>query len=217
MSCLYIFPVSGKHFSGLFDLHSISGLSLQGNPVCTNTNIRNINQFCGSKADDNIQDIPSNSNFKNVVCPADACPTGNYFEYVPSSPVPCFCASPLRIGYRLKSPSFSYFPPYEYPFELYLTSCLNLHVYQLSIDSYSWERGPRLKMYLKLFPVNNGNHTGIFNNSEIVRIKNIFTSWKFPGSELFGPYELLNFTLLGPYSYGTYLLIKINMLNRDLN
>lgn len=68
-------------------------------------------------------------------------------------------------------------------------------------------------MYLKLFPANNGNHTGTFNNSEVVRIKNIFSSWKFRGSELFGPYELLNFTLLGPYSYGTYLIKNLMDLN----
>lgn len=174
-------------------------LRLQGNPVCANENIRNVNQFCGSEAD--IDDIPGNSTNKNVVCPVEGCPTGSYFEYVASSPATCFCASPLRIGYRLKSPSFSYFAPYEYPFELYLTRSLNLQFYQVSIDSYSWERGPRLRMYLKLFPVNNDNHTGTFNNSEILRIKDVFTSWKFPRSELFGPYELLNFTLLGPYSY----------------
>nr|AMM42782.1 LRR-RLK [Vernicia fordii] len=34
----------------------------------------------------------------------------------------------------------------------------------------------------------------------------MFTSWNFPPTDFFGPYELLNFTLLGPYSqlsYGT--------------
>ncbi|KAI5662924.1 hypothetical protein M9H77_22247 [Catharanthus roseus] len=182
--------------SGDLDPPANVTLRLQGNLVCRNENIRNIGQFCGPEAE--IDDTQKTNS--KPVCPIEACPTGNYFEYVPSSPVPCFCASPLRIGYRLKSPSFSYFLPYEYPFELYLTSSLNLYPYQVFIDSYSWEKGPRLRMYLKLFPVDSRNHTGTFNNSEVLRIRGIFTTWKFPGSEFFGPYELLNFTLLGPYS-----------------
>lgn len=139
-------------------------------------------------------------------CPIQACPFDNYFEYVPASPLPCFCASPLRIGYRLKSPSFSYFPPYLYPFEMYLTNALHLDTYQLSIDSLVWEKGPRLRMYLKLFPTASVNHSNTFNTSEILRIRGRFTSWEFEGSDLFGPYELLNFTLLGPYSDGKLLI-----------
>ncbi|TYI93288.1 hypothetical protein E1A91_D02G127000v1 [Gossypium mustelinum] len=135
---------------------------LEGNPVCKNANLLNVNLF--------------------------------------SSPLPCFCAAPLRIGYRLKSPSFSYFPPYIQPLEVYLTSSLKLSRYQLSIDTYSWEKGPRLRMYLKLFPSLNVNHSSTFNVSEVQRIRHIYTSWTFPGSALFGPYELLNFTLLGPYA-----------------
>ncbi|KAL3536621.1 hypothetical protein ACH5RR_005082 [Cinchona calisaya] len=175
-------------------------LRLQGNPVCRSANIRNISPFCGPEAE--INDIPSNSTNSTEACPIYGCPTGNYFEYVPGSPVPCFCASPLRIGYRLKSPSFSYFAPYKYGFESYITSSINLSLYQVSIDSYSWEKGPRLSMYLKLFPVANADHKGTFNTSEILQIRNIFTSWKFQGNHFYGPYELLNFTLLGPYSYG---------------
>nr|XP_027071314.1 probable LRR receptor-like serine/threonine-protein kinase At1g06840 isoform X1 [Coffea arabica] len=174
-------------------------LRLQGNPVCRNANIKNISPFCGPGAD--INDVPSNSTNSNKHCPIQACPIDNYFEYVPESPVPCFCASPLRIGYRLKSPSFCYFPPYEYAFESYLTSSLSLNLYQVSINSYSWEKGPRLTMYLKLFPVASADRSGYFNTSEILRIRDIFTSWKFHGNDFFGPYELLNFTLLGHYSY----------------
>ncbi|CAN1200630.1 Probable LRR receptor-like serine/threonine-protein kinase At1g06840 [Linum perenne] len=56
-------------------------------------------------------------------------------------------------------------------------------------------------MDLKLFPLwNNATHTSTFNLSEVQRIRNRFTSWRFPGSDLFGPYELLHFSLLGPYS-----------------
>lgn len=77
--------------------------------------------------------------------------------------------------------------------------------YQFWIDSYQWEKGPRLRMYLKLFPKVNETYTRTFNKSEVLRIRGIFASWRFPGSDLFGPYELLNFTLQGPYSYGAPL------------
>ncbi|KAK9290470.1 hypothetical protein L1049_008640 [Liquidambar formosana] len=172
-------------------------LRLGGNPICNNLNIRNIGQFCGSEAGGD--GTPESSSNSTMICPIHGCPEDIFYEYVPASPVPCFCALPLRIGYRLKSPSFSYFRPYEYPFEKYLTSALSLDLHQLSIDSFVWEEGPRLRMYLKLFPVFDANHT-IFNTSEIQRIRGRFTSWDFNGSDFFGPYELLNFTLLGIYS-----------------
>ncbi|PPD94232.1 hypothetical protein GOBAR_DD08744 [Gossypium barbadense] len=173
-------------------------LRLEGNPVCKNANLLNVNLFCGSEPREDK--MLTNLNYSTANCPIQACPTDNFYEYVPASPLPCFCAAPLRIGYRLKSPSFSYFPPYIQPLEVYLTSSLKLSRYQLSIDTYSWEKGPRLRMYLKLFPSLNVNHSSTFNVSEVQRIRHIYTSWTFPGSALFGPYELLNFTLLGPYA-----------------
>ncbi|GAB2267627.1 hypothetical protein Dimus_002608 [Dionaea muscipula] len=170
-------------------------LRLKGNPMC-NANILNIHHFCESDAGGNgTSDGLTNS---SVACPIQACPVNNYYEYVPEAPEACFCAAPIRVGYRLKSPSFSYFPPYIDNFMIYVTSCLSLDTYDLSIDSYAWEEGPRLRMYLKVFPtIGDGNQ---FNDSEVQRIRGIFTSWEFPGSDLFGPYELLNFTLLGPYN-----------------
>ncbi|KAK8704676.1 hypothetical protein V6N13_048293 [Hibiscus sabdariffa] len=173
-------------------------LRLEGNPVCNNANLSNASLFCGSESGQ--LEMITNLNNSTANCPIQACPRDNYYEYVPESPLPCFCAAPLRIGYRLKSPSFSYFPPYIQPFEVYLTSSLNLSQYQLSIDTYSWERGPRLSMYLKLFPSIDNNHSSTFNVSEVQRIRRRYMSWTFPGSDLFGPYELLNFTLLGPYA-----------------
>ncbi|KAJ0088589.1 hypothetical protein Patl1_31598 [Pistacia atlantica] len=170
-----------------------SELELGGNPICTSANIPNIDKFCDSEAEDD-ETITKSTNSK---CPIEACPTDNFYEYVPSSGDLCTCAAPLRIGYRLKSPSFSYFGPYANLFEAYVTSSLNLSIYQLSVDSIAWEKGPRLRMYLKLFP--HANST-MFNTSEVLRIREIFTSWRFPGRDLFGPYELLNFTLLGPYA-----------------
>ncbi|KAL3358737.1 hypothetical protein AABB24_015707 [Solanum stoloniferum] len=188
---------SVSNISGAFEPPVNVTLRFQSNPICSSTSIRNIGKYCGPDfgADD---DEPSNSTNPIGVCPIHACPTDNYYEYVPASPKPCFCASPLRIGYRLKSPSISYFDPYKQLFESYVTSSLQLDLYQLWIDSYFWEKGPRLRMYLKLFPVVGDN---TFNESEILRISEIFASWEFRGSHLFGPYELLNFTLLGPYSH----------------
>ncbi|XP_044473991.1 probable LRR receptor-like serine/threonine-protein kinase At1g06840 isoform X2 [Mangifera indica] len=166
---------------------------LGGNPICTNANIPNIGQFCDSQTeDDGKPAIPTNSK-----CPTHECPLDNFYEYDPASGDLCACAAPLRIGYRLKSPSFYYFPPYASNFSAYVTTSLNLSLYQLSIDSFVREKGPRLRMYLKLFPPAN---TTMFNSSEVYRIGRIFTSWAFSGNELFGPYELLNFTLLGPYA-----------------
>ncbi|KAJ6331426.1 hypothetical protein OIU76_009912 [Salix suchowensis] len=184
--------------SGALNLPDNVTLRLGGNPICKTANTANLMQFCGSEAGgDWTTERSMNS---TTTCPVQACPIDNFFEYVPASPLPCFCASPLKVGYRLKSPSFSYFDPYAPRFELYVTSSLNLNPYQLAIDSYFWEEGPRLRMYLKLFPLANTTHSNTFNVSEVQRIRGIFTSWQFPGDNFFGPYELLNFTLVGPYA-----------------
>lgn len=175
-------------------------IRLAGNPVCSNANVPNISQFCLylDQGDARLRNLTSS-------CPVDACPADDNYEYIPSSPVSCYCASPLRIGYRLKSPSFSYFPPYVHLFEDYMTRSLNFDLYQLSIDTFSWETGgPRLRMYLKIFPTVNKNHSHMFNATEVQRIRDIFASWAFPHTDLFGPYELLNFTLQGPYSNSKY-------------
>ncbi|KAI7750729.1 hypothetical protein M8C21_013031 [Ambrosia artemisiifolia] len=174
-----------------------ASLRLHGNPICRNSSIQNKDQFCDREFEDFIRSISNNS----TECPMQSCPIDNYFEYVPRSPTPCFCASPLRIDYRLKSPSFSYFPPYEDQFEVYVTSSLDLDFYQLKIDSITWERGPRLRMSLKLFPKVGTERSGIFSTSDVLRIRGTFTTWVFPGSHLFGPYELLDFTLVGPYAH----------------
>lgn len=170
-------------------------IRLGGNPLCNSANISNNSQFCIS--DNQGDGRPENS--LNSTCQSAACPTDNYYEYVPESPV-CFCASPIRVGYQLKSPSISYFPPYSYQFRTYLTSSLGLELYQLSIDSLAWEEGPRLNMYLKIFPALSNGSSHIFNATEVLRIRHRFIWWRFPNTDLFGPYDLLNFTLLGPYS-----------------
>lgn len=78
-----------------------------------------------------------------------------------------------------------------------MTRDLHLDLYQLFIESDSWEQGPRLRMQLKLFPT-----VGVstFNKSEVIRIIDILQYWEISVVDLFGPYELLDLTLLGPYS-----------------
>ncbi|KAG6680806.1 hypothetical protein I3842_13G061100 [Carya illinoinensis] len=169
--------------TGITNLPSDVTVWLQGNPLCSSPNLV---QFCGSESEDKSKSQgPTNNNF---LC---SCPPS--YEDSPTSDG-CACAAPLLVGYRLKSPGFSDFRPYRFEFEDYLTSGLELVRHQLYIDSFEWEEGPRLKMYLKLFPVDN-----LFNDSEVLRIMNMFTSWEIPNRHIIGPYELLNFTLLDVY------------------
>ncbi|PIA46146.1 hypothetical protein AQUCO_01600425v1 [Aquilegia coerulea] len=183
-----------SNISGSVNPPANVSIRLQGNPLCEIANQLNIVQFCRSQT--RGEDVPK-SPITPEECLIQSCPED--YEYVENSPVPCFCAAPLRVRYRLKSPGFSDFTPYENEFEVYLTSGLEMKLYQLSIASFMWIEGPRLRMELKLFPefINNGSNK--FNDSEILRIRSMFTGWTIPDSEIFGPYELLKFTLLGPY------------------
>lgn len=105
---------------------------------------------------------------------------------------------PLGVGFRLKSPGISDFLPYKETFETDLTSLLELRVYQLYIERFVWETGPRLNTHLKLFPDN----TNLFNLTEVVRLRQVLAGWQITLLDVFGPYELLNFTL-GSYADGT--------------
>uniref|UniRef100_A0A2N9FDG0 non-specific serine/threonine protein kinase n=1 Tax=Fagus sylvatica TaxID=28930 RepID=A0A2N9FDG0_FAGSY len=128
---------------------------LQGNPYCLNSNLA---PFCGSESED--KNNSQSSTNTTSVCLAQGCPPP--YEYSPTSPVACFCALPLFVGYRLKSPGFSDF------------------------------QGPRLRMDLKFFPVyDDVNNIHVFNESEAQQIFSIFTSWDIQNSDLFGPYELI--------------------------
>jgi hypothetical protein len=183
-----------SNVSGILTVPPNVTVRMHGNPLCTNTNLV---QFCGSE-----NAIVSHATISQNVtgCPPQSCPTP--YEYAPASPVPCFCAAPLLVGYRLKSPGFMDFRPYISQFEEYLSSGLDLHFYQLDIGSPEWEEGPRLKMFLSLFPAYIDGNSSTFNKSEVLRIKSMFTGWKIPDSDIFGPYELLKFTLLDPYKDG---------------
>lgn len=163
---------------------------LYGNPVCAVAGQLKIQQYCINQI---VNQLPGSFGNSKVNC--NPCPTEKGYEYNPFSPIPCLCAVPLEVGYRLKSPGFSDFRPYIEDFEDYLSSGLQLDLYQLSINSFIWEEGPRLRMKLKLFP----NRTSLFNENEVTWLQEIFTGWLIPESHTFGPYELLNFTL-GSYS-----------------
>ncbi|KAJ0075648.1 hypothetical protein Patl1_35055 [Pistacia atlantica] len=192
-----IFDFENNQLSNISDSSALPqnvSVWLKGNPLCSNTNAV---QFCGSQSDTEINQR-SNS---TLDCPPQSCPVP--YEYSRTSPVRCFCAAPLLVRYRLKSPGISYFLPYKKTFEEYLTSGLKLQLSQLDLDDFEWEKGPRLKMYLKLFPVYQANNTNssVFNDSEVRRIRSMFTGWGIPDSDIFGPYELLEFDLLGPYQH----------------
>ncbi|KAL5711583.1 hypothetical protein ACHQM5_022014 [Ranunculus cassubicifolius] len=184
-----------SNISDHLDPPANASIKLHGNPVCQLANQLNIVQFC--KPQTKRVEAPGSSKNTTAQCFIQSCP--EYYEYVEDSPVPCFCAAPIRVGYRLKSPVFSDFLPYVDKFKEYVTSGLHLNADQLYIDSFEWEVGPRLRLYLKLFPEFN-NHSNTFSNSQIKSIRSLITDWATPEGPIFGPYELLNFTLLGPYA-----------------
>ncbi|XP_073291644.1 probable LRR receptor-like serine/threonine-protein kinase At1g06840 [Primulina huaijiensis] len=167
-------------------------IGLQGNPACSSSNL---SQFCVGR----YVDFSNTSGFGSVkICDPQSCPPP--YEYAPVSLTnSCFCAAPLYVGYRLKSPGFSDFLPYAKAFEVYLSSGLGLDIYQLDIDSLAWQKGPRLRMYLKIFPLYINNSARLFNRTEILRIRGLFGGWMIPDNEVFGPFELLNFTLSDLY------------------
>ncbi|XP_047337533.1 probable LRR receptor-like serine/threonine-protein kinase At1g06840 [Impatiens glandulifera] len=180
--------------SGSLDLPPNVTVRLDGNPFCSNASLV---QFCQTQDNDLF-----NNNIPTTTvngCPTFGCPL--FYEYAPAALTnTCFCAAPLLVEYRLKSPGFSDFTIHVRTFEQYLTEGLVLKNHQLNISSVSWQKGPRLKMDFKIFPVNNDNRTHEFNTSEVRRIRSMFTGWNIPDSDLFGPYELIEFPLLGPYA-----------------
>lgn len=174
-------------------------LRLQDNPVCNFANQLNISQFCGRTIGDD--DFVNGSSSNSI----DICKClSSDFEHVPDAPIDCFCAAPLGVQFRLRSPSFSDFRPYNDSYRGYITSNLNLDLYQLLIDPlFIWEIGPRLRLHLKLFPqynISNGN-SSTFNHSEVYRIMGRIATFTINSSEFFGPYELLDFEP-GLYSIG---------------
>ncbi|XP_024316075.1 probable LRR receptor-like serine/threonine-protein kinase At1g06840 isoform X2 [Brachypodium distachyon] len=156
---------------------------LSGNPICTSQNQLNISQYCQSAP----VVVPGGSANNSTLC--QPCSTDLPYEIILMSPIQCICAIPLYVEYRLKSPGFWDFIPYEVQFQQYLSSGLSLSLYQLEVSTFMWEEGPRLKMNLKLFP----NNTALFNAKELLRLRNMFTGWLIRDSDIFGPYELIDF------------------------
>ncbi|XP_031494347.1 probable LRR receptor-like serine/threonine-protein kinase At1g06840 isoform X2 [Nymphaea colorata] len=188
-----------SNISGTLDHPANVSIRLQGNPLCSNTKGLDMSNLC-DRQDDNGELSGSAINTTNT-CLIQSCPTENFFEYVPLSPVSCFCALPITVGFRLKSPGFSDFQPYRESFVAWVTSGLGLDSYQLYVDSFVWEAGPRLRMHLKFFPlIKNESSKHEFNVSEILRLRGILASWTISSNNFFGPYELLNFTLEGDYA-----------------
>ncbi|XP_069145284.1 probable LRR receptor-like serine/threonine-protein kinase At1g06840 isoform X6 [Solanum lycopersicum] len=166
-------------------------VSLQGNPLCSNSILFN---FCGPYNGDAGGTLQLAN---NTDCPPLACPPP--YEYALPYPT-CFCALPLLIGYRLKSPGFRDFRSYMDQFKWYITIGLKLNISQLHLNTFSLEAGPRVKMYLRIFPIfDDNNSSRLFNKSEVLRLRSMFTGWLIPDNDLFGPYELINFTLLADY------------------
>lgn len=166
---------------------------LSGNPLCSNSTLSVPVGSCQFQLVTQASASVENSS----AC--ESCPSDRNYEYNPLSPLTCFCSVPLGVGMRLKSPGISDFRPYLTTFEKDLTGLLNLYVYQLYIERYIWEKGPRLNMHMKIFPSN----TSLFDVSEIVRLRRILAGWEITLLDIFGPYELLNFTL-GSYANGMF-------------
>lgn len=169
---------------------------LQDNPVCQKSNQPNIRQYCGPEKEQSTPQITKNTTSS---CSPYSCHQSRGVEYVPGYSSDCFCAAPFGIGMRLRSPSFSDFLPYKDEFIAYITSNLGWDIPQFQIDSIAWQLGPRLRMYLKVFP-KLSNTTDHFNETEVQRIANTFATFAIAGNDFFGPYDLLNFTLQGPYA-----------------
>ncbi|KAH7554647.1 hypothetical protein JRO89_XS12G0252700 [Xanthoceras sorbifolium] len=102
------------NISGSLNPPANVSMRLEGNPVCSRANELNVIQLCGLKiGDDEIYGSSNDSNV-NVTCQSYSCPFSDNYEYVPESPVSCFCAAPLGVGLLLRSPSISNFRPYIY-------------------------------------------------------------------------------------------------------
>uniref|UniRef100_A0A1J3H5V9 non-specific serine/threonine protein kinase n=1 Tax=Noccaea caerulescens TaxID=107243 RepID=A0A1J3H5V9_NOCCA len=173
-------------------------VKLYGNPVCARVNERNIADLCGVSTVEVESPGSSSENSTTGECKRQSCPISENYDYVIGSPVPCFCAAPLRIGLRLRSPSFSDFRPYTVSYMLDVASNLGINMYQLSIDSFSWHTGPRLAINMKLFPEYSDLNRK-FNTTELHRIVDFFATFSLVTDDSLGPYEIMYINLLGPY------------------
>ncbi|KAL1197155.1 putative LRR receptor-like serine/threonine-protein kinase [Cardamine amara subsp. amara] len=170
-------------------------VKLHGNPVCANVNGGNLAGFCGVSSVELPVESPGSSSENSTTgedCKRQSCPLSENFDYVIDSPVKCFCAAPIGIGLRLRTPSFSDFRPYRVAYMLDVASTANLGInsYQISIESFSWQLGPRLSMDMKIFPEYN-DLIRKFNTTEAQRIVDFFATFTLDTDDSLGPYEII--------------------------
>lgn len=181
---------------------------LYGNPVCARVNETNVADLCGVSTTVDVVESPGSSSDNSSTtgeCKRQSCPLSENYEYVIGSPVPCFCSAPIGIGLRLRSPSFSDFRPYTVAYMLDVASNLGINLYQLSIESFSWQSGPRLAINMKVFPDLNSK----FNTTELPRIVDFFATFSLDTDDSLGPYEIIYINLLGPYKDGNSIINSV--------
>ncbi|KAI5076459.1 hypothetical protein GOP47_0008524 [Adiantum capillus-veneris] len=195
---VFIMDFQNNNFTGftpgaLLDVPNIT-LQLAGNPVCNGSSAPS--KHCAS-ANGSIT-IPTTPLVIPITCSASSCDSSrnqelNFGLLALNS---CTCAYPLTVQYRLKSPSFAIYEPYESELETYLANSTNLSDYQVNASDFRWEPGPRLNLNLKLFPDQNSSE---FSGAEVARLYSQFATWKFAETKIFGPYEMIAFELKFPY------------------
>ncbi|KAK8619331.1 hypothetical protein V6N13_133293 [Hibiscus sabdariffa] len=186
-----------SNISGSINPPSNVTIRLEGNPVCASANQLNIAQFCGNTIGDEdlVPGSETSSNSSGSCQPT--CPIHNGFDFVPDYPG-CFCAAPLAVGLRLRSPPLADFNRYIPLYKQFITFNLGLELYQLHVETFVWQdAGPRLRLYLKFYPQYNTNE---FNKTEISRIIGIIGTFAIPSNDTFGPYEVIDFTPSEAYS-----------------
>lgn len=170
---------------------------LHGNKVlCKNWKDDMIRRLCKGHHELFLPESMGENNTYSPTCDPLTCTTGE--EPIPAvfySQGLCRCAMPIILGYRLKSPSFSFFTPNIRGYEQWIAKGISVSPDQVYVDSFIKEPGPRFATILKIFPQTGGGR--IFNESEVLRIFALFSGWKLPANDFYGPQELMlfNYTL----------------------
>lgn len=167
---------------------------LYGNQgICNNSADSLIGRLCKPHKNLFLSESKVEDNNYSPTCDPLTCSQGE--EPIPSvfySQGLCRCAMPIIVGYRLKSPSFAFFAPFMQSYQDWIAHGILVSEGQVYVDSFTKEPGPRFATVLKIFPSSNGALRS-FNESEVMRIYAIFSGWKLPASDFFGPQELMFF------------------------
>ncbi|KAG7543616.1 Leucine-rich repeat-containing N-terminal plant-type [Arabidopsis thaliana x Arabidopsis arenosa] len=168
-------------------------VKLYGNPVCANVNAGKLADLCGVSTLEVESPATSSETTTTGDCKRQSCPVSENYDYVIGAPVACFCAAPLGIELRLRSPSFSDFRPYKVSYMLDVASPKNLGInaYQISIETFAWQSGPRLSMNMKIFPEYSELNSK-FNTTEVQRIVDFFATFSLDTDDSLGPYEIIS-------------------------